>query len=727
MTRWLSSTPPGLPPAGTPASAPAAGGRGSLRTCHVATSCATRDDLVNALAPFVEGNAVFIPGRIPLEPADVVKLNLSLRDGPVAFSGTFEARAIYREGTGVMGKAGVLFLVRRLDEPSQAVHQQLLRRKRELAAGPRPASLTRTLFGRPAELPTPGPRTPGPQAATPGPVAHTPAPVLVTPQTPRPGSLPAPTVNPFAEMTTNAIDFFVEATLTEDAAGSGGAGADATTETPPPDFLGLPVPGPRKAPAPTPEAAKAAAATGGASGPPAPAAAGVRASGLSATVAAPLPPPVSGTAATISSPLPRPVAAPPVGSAAAPPLAVAASAAPAPAPGAPPPMPASARSTMMGLAPPPAVAPPPAAVPPAASAVARPPAASPPAAAASPPAAAASPPPAAMSAASSAAVTIPAIGAVRATPGETPPPIALSASRSDEMEELPEEEIHTLLSPVERRWLAIRRFFARLLSRRDSSVALTAERRPSRPRWMWIGLASAGLGVIAFLLMSRTPAKPVPVALTTVATGPSVAQLPDPEERSIPKPAAVVPAVVKPAPAAEKPAPPAEKPAPPAEKPAPPAEKPAPAAPVAARPAPVEAVAPAGGNCTADIESTPKADVEIDGRPVGRTPLRGAAVPCGESVLTLSHPRYRRVTQALKATPRAPAEVSTRLQRPGAELQLSPASASWKVNGRPVPAGAQSYDVLRFETVKVEARLPGGKTWRKKLYVKAPVTRLSAR
>jgi hypothetical protein len=29
--------------------------------------------------------------------------------------------------------------------------------------------------------------------------------------------------------------------------------------------------------------------------------------------------------------------------------------------------------------------------------------------------------------------------------------------------------------------------------------------------------------------------------------------------------------------------------------------------------------------------------------------------------------------------------------------------------------------------VKVEARLPSGKTWRKKLYVKAPVTRLSAR
>ena len=228
MTRWLSTSPPGQPPAGSPALTPASGGKGApLRTCHVATNCATRDDLIGALAPFVEGNALFIPGRIPLEPGDVVKLNLSVRDGPVVFSGTFEARAVYREGTGVMGKAGVLFLVRRLDEASVAVHQQLLRRKRELAAGPRPTNLTRTLFGRPAELPTPGglAKTPGPQSLTPGPVVHTPAPVLVTPQTPKPGSLPAPAANPFAEMTTNAIDFFVEATLTEDSVGGSNAAA----------------------------------------------------------------------------------------------------------------------------------------------------------------------------------------------------------------------------------------------------------------------------------------------------------------------------------------------------------------------------------------------------------------------------------------------------------------------------------------------------------------------
>jgi hypothetical protein len=74
-----------------------------------------------------------------------------------------------------------------------------------------------------------------------------------------------------------------------------------------------------------------------------------------------------------------------------------------------------------------------------------------------------------------------------------------------------------------------------------------------------------------------------------------------------------------------------------------------------------------------------------------------------------------------------PAQVEERLVRPTAQLQLAPATASWKVNGRSLPVGTQSYDVSRFETVNVEARLSAKKTWRKKLYVKAAVTRVTAR
>jgi hypothetical protein len=242
--------------------------------------------------------------------------------------------------------------------------------------------------------------------------------------------------------------------------------------------------------------------------------------------------------------------------------------------------------------------------------------------------------------------------------------------------------------------------------------------------------------VLAFLFMSGKPVTNVPVVATTVmAPGPSVAPLPGPEERSIPKPAPATappaaPVPARPAPVAAAPAPAAPSravaaPAPPAaprETPPPPAPAPAPRAAAAA-----ESPAPASGGCTADIDSTPRADVEVAGRSLGSTPLRGVAIPCGASPLTISHPRYRRVTQSLNAAPGAPAQVEARLQRPSAELQLSPASAAWKVNGRSLPAGTQSCDVLRFETVKVEARLSGGKSWRRKLYVKAPVTRLTAR
>jgi hypothetical protein len=164
-------------------------------------------------------------------------------------------------------------------------------------------------------------------------VAHTPAPVLVTPQTPKPGSLPAPAANPFAEMTTNAIDFFVEATLTEDSSAganaAAGPGGEPTSETPAPDFLGLPVPGVRKTMALGSPVTTGAGAPAPAARPPGPVAAASSkpapapqpASGLSATVAAPLPQ-VSATAKTMyAQPLPRPTSA---GSPAAPPVASAA-------------------------------------------------------------------------------------------------------------------------------------------------------------------------------------------------------------------------------------------------------------------------------------------------------------------------------------------------------------------------------------------------------------------
>ena len=113
---------------------------------------------------------------------------------------------------------------------------------------------------------------------------------------------------------------------------------------------------------------------------------------------------------------------------------------------------------------------------------------------------------------------------------------------------------------------------------------------------------------------------------------------------------------------------------------------------------------------------------------LGRTPLARTAVPCGAASVTLTHPRYLPATVALEAGPNAPVTVSARLSRPAAQLQLSssPPGAIFKVNGDKVGRGPRNVTVLRFETVRVEARLPGQKPWRRKLYLKDPVTQVEA-
>ena len=96
--------------------------------------------------------------------------------------------------------------------------------------------------------------------------------------------------------------------------------------------------------------------------------------------------------------------------------------------------------------------------------------------------------------------------------------------------------------------------------------------------------------------------------------------------------------------------------------------------------------------------------------------------------MTISHPRYLPATVALEAAPNAPVAVSARLSRPVAQLQLTsePAGAMFKINGRRIGRGPRNVTVSRFETVRVEARLPGQPPWRQKIYLKDLVTEVEA-
>ncbi len=152
-------------------------------------------------------------------------------------------------------------------------------------------------------------------------------------------------------------------------------------------------------------------------------------------------------------------------------------------------------------------------------------------------------------------------------------------------------------------------------------------------KWMFVllfgvaGAGALGLGVLeGAATRSATPRALPAIALREFPSGTLAA--------AEPKPAGVTDAPVaeKPEPVAEKPAPVAEKPAPVAEKPAPVAEpvaeKPAPVAePVAEKPKPAPPPPPAEG--LLNLRASDTADVFLDGKKVGGSPLLGVKAKVG--------------------------------------------------------------------------------------------------
>jgi hypothetical protein len=560
-----------------------------LRGYHISTTCASREEFLAAFTPYVHGITVFIPGLVNIRVGEKVRLRLSLRDGTNAFRALVEAHTIHSEPNGPMNKSGVVFVLSRLDEPDRLLHQELLRRHRALLA---------------AE------RTP---ALTPGPLGLTPMPIPTGPL-PQSGN---GADNPFAEMSTKAIDFLVEAKLTEGEA----ALAASTLGTAATLAVALPVVKPAGAIPPQQPAALAPAPKSASTPAPAPARAALT----------PTPPPGAG----ITPPPPPPNAG----------------LTPPPRPLAPAVTPSPARAIIPA---------------PEAPAIAAPPAAGAPVTSALPAASAISvPPPAPASAASAAPVGSPAPVPARERPATPSPPSVFTSAAP---------------RPVVPRTTA-------------RPVAATAERSSMRTRRA-LGRVGAGAtlgacGLLGYLMFAGGDRPPTPGRHP--APAPAVA------------PAAAL-ALAAPPPATT------------------PAGETVPGGTPAAPPA------PAAPSCTATIESTPRASAFLGGKALGRTPLRETPVPCGASELVLSHPRYRKLSQPLNASPDAPATVSARLERPSAQLQLrsKPTGATIKVNGRDVGRAPLKLDLARFETVNVQATLPGRKPWKRKVFLKSPVTKLEA-
>jgi hypothetical protein len=703
----LSSAPTSPPPDGLPPRKPAAAKPDRPpRICNVATKCVSREDFLRSFAPFVEDTTLFIPTKLAFELGQLVRFQVALADGTVVLAGVGEASELLTGPTGPLGKSGVRFTIKEIDEPSRALRDELAsRRRRALAAGvagagvegAEKARMTKTMHGPAANLRTaprptevPPPREPAPttrplaeiRPALLNTAAISDAPIgeAKTEPRPLPGPLPSSPPRPgdrgfLTEPSFEAVEPLEGEHTREDVRATDIRSSDDDMETRP----GRPL------------------RAGGVDPP------GMGQLGRQATVFSI--PPRDGPAAPAQEPGLAPSGREPASAAAfardsAAQLGLARD--PAPAPMAREPLALSRESTA-----------------PAASLVRewggqaapmREPAPAPVAFARESPAQA--------SAARDAVPPLPP-----REPPPVPPPRDQQGAPVFELDPYPHvppaRDAHPHPPPQ-------REGHPRASGQRPSARHAASAREPIPPvgerglrgrrvaPFVLAGAAGLLIAFFAWMRFNRTP-EPAPSATTLVAA---------------PTPAApeVEPAPVAAAP--QRPAQPAAESMPAARPAAPAARPPAAAPPPAAEPATPRAQAAAGPrNCQARIESKPPGAVVMLGpQTLGRTPLARAAVPCGEASVTITHPRYLPASVALDATPNAPVSVSARLSRPVGQLQLSssPDGAIFRVNGERVGRGPRNVTVSRFESVRVEARLPGQRPWKRKIYLKDPVTQIEA-
>lgn len=114
--------------------------------------------------------------------------------------------------------------------------------------------------------------------------------------------------------------------------------------------------------------------------------------------------------------------------------------------------------------------------------------------------------------------------------------------------------------------------------------------------------------------------------------------------------------------------------------------------------------------CSATITSRPSgAQVSWNQRALGKTPVAGADVPCGDAVVSWQHPRYTGVEQRVSVTPGTTIELSRRLVRSRRWLRLRslPAGAEFRVDGELIGKTDARVRVHTYSTVSVSASKRG--------------------
>jgi hypothetical protein len=139
--------------------------------------------------------------------------------------------------------------------------------------------------------------------------------------------------------------------------------------------------------------------------------------------------------------------------------------------------------------------------------------------------------------------------------------------------------------------------------------------------------------------------------------------------------------------------------------------------------APSEAAPAHPATCQVKLLSQPsRVEVWSGDRRIGRTPISRLSIPCG-TALTLTRTRYQTASLQVPAQPGGtPTELSVRLLRPTARLDVTsaPSGAEVRIRGQIVGHTPATLTVSRYDSMVLEVRAPNLAPWKKRLYIRKP-------
>jgi len=140
--------------------------------------------------------------------------------------------------------------------------------------------------------------------------------------------------------------------------------------------------------------------------------------------------------------------------------------------------------------------------------------------------------------------------------------------------------------------------------------------------------------------------------------------------------------------------------------------------------------ATADAACSLEVNSSPQgAEIFLDGKSVGHSPMKLESLACGTVSLRLSQPRYVEWKEKVELTPDQPGSVQAQLRRGQAKVLITsaPSGAKVYVGGRAVGQTPLTRDFPAYTRAKLQVVAPGYRPSVTYVYPKDKLTRVAVR